>query len=126
MAKRAERVRNNNTETESMYWSKLRSALRRHYRYWKPAMAALKAASRPSKSKNKRLKTEYQCAHCGGWFPRKNVNIDHIEECGSLRCYDDLVPFLQRLTPEDPSAYQVLCVKCHGAKTQLTRKHKKG
>ena len=82
----------------------------------------IKAASRPSQSKNKRLKTEYQCAKCKKWFPRKEVQIDHVVPCGSLKGPDDIAGFLERLTPESTEAYQVLDKKCHKIKTQEERK----
>lgn len=124
MARKVARTRNGGTFTESMYWSAIRSALRAKFRYWKPAVAALNAAKRPSQSRNKRLKHEYQCAKCKKWFPRKDVQIDHIKPCGSLKCEKDIAPFLKRLTPEDPSAYQILHTECHKAKTAKERKEK--
>lgn len=120
MAKVA-RTRNGGTQTESQYWSAIRSALRSKFRYWKPATQALKAAERPSKSTNKRLKYEYKCAKCGKWFKRADVQIDHIIPCGSLRCADDIQAFLERLTPEDSAAFQVLCKKHHSEKTKAER-----
>ena len=122
MAKKAIRTRNGVTWTESVYFSAIRSALRAKFRYWKPAIQALKQAERPSKSKNKRLKYEYQCAKCKKWFPRKEVQIDHVVACGSLKGPDDIAGFLERLTPESTEAYQVLDKKCHKIKTQEERK----
>lgn len=77
---------------------------------------ALDNASRPSESDNKRLKKEYKCAYCHLWFPRKSVEIDHKIQAGSLRCYDDVVPFLIRLTSENVDDYQILCKPCHKIK----------
>lgn len=111
------KTRNGGTMTESQYFSKIRSSLRNGFRYFVPMQMALNKASRPSKSLNKRLKREYQCAKCKEWFPRKEVEIDHIVECGSLKCYEDIVPFLQRLTNEDVNAYQILCKPHHLVKT---------
>lgn len=122
MAKRVKRTRNLATWTESQYFSAIRSALRAKFRYWKPAIAALKAAERPNKSKNKRLKYEYQCAKCRKWFARKDVQIDHIVECGTLKSLDDLPQFVHNLTPESPEAYQVLCKPCHKKRTQAYMK----
>lgn len=111
--------RNAGTMTESQYFSKIRSMLRSGFRYWKPMQLALEAASRPSQNTNKRIKKEYQCAHCKKWFKRADVEIDHIEECGSLQKYEDIVPFIQRLTKEDVNAYQILCKNpCHLNKTK--------
>jgi len=95
---KAPKTRNNFTWSESEYFSRVRSALRRVFRYWIPMQLALKAASRPSQSDNKRLKTEYLCAKCGKWRKRADVQIDHIEECGSLNSYNDIVPFFSVVT----------------------------
>ena len=123
---RVERTHNANTLTESQFFSKIRSALRNAFRYWKPAQIALNAASRPNQDKtNKRLKKQYQCAKCKKWFKRDDVEIDHIIECGSLKCYEDIVPFLKRLIPEDPNAYQILCKKDHIIKTKQFKENEK-
>jgi len=119
------KTRKANTWSEAEYFSRIRSALRSRFRFWIPMQKALEKASRPSQSTNKRIKKEYQCAHCNNWFKRTDVQIDHIEECGSLNCYDDIVPFLKRLTKENISAYQILCKPCHKKKTQLFIKTKK-
>ena len=113
------RTRNMGTQTETEYFSKIRSALRSAFRFWKPMQAALELASRPSKSANKRIKKEYQCACCSKWFQRNKVEVDHIEECGSLTCLDDIAEFIRRLTKEDVSSYQILCKdECHKKKTK--------
>jgi hypothetical protein len=122
---KVERTRNANTWTEAQYFSKIRSALRNAFRFWKPFSICLENASRPYKGTNKLQKKEYQCNHCKNWFPRKNVNIDHIEECGSLKTYDDIVPFIKKLCVEDVSKLQVLCKNCHKQKTSDYLKTKK-
>lgn len=120
------RTRNANTLTESEYFGKIRSGLRKTFMYWKPMMIALKNASRPSQNlENKRLKTEYQCNECKNWYARKNVEINHIVEVGSLRCYEDIVPFIQRLTCEDVENYSILCNDCHRDFTNNSNLEKK-
>jgi ubiquinone/menaquinone biosynthesis C-methylase UbiE len=114
---RVVKTRNNGTMSESQYFSKIRSSLRQAFRYWKPMQNVLEISSRPSQSLNKRLKKEYQCAHCKNWFKRDDVQIDHVEECGSLNKYEDIVPFIIRLTKEEPEAYQILCKQHHKEKT---------
>jgi 5-methylcytosine-specific restriction endonuclease McrA len=122
---RVAKTRNGGKWSEAAYWGAVRSALRRKFAFWQPAMKCLNAAKRPSQSDNKRLKSEYQCAECGKWKPRKEVQIDHVEECGSLKCYEDIAPFLKRLTPEDISAFQILCKKCHQIRTNQQRQKRK-
>ena len=117
--------RNGETMTESQYFSKIRSILRSGFRYWKPMQLALEAASRPSQSLNKRIKKEYHCNHCKKWYKRADVEIDHKIECGSLSTYEDIVPFIQRLTKENIDAYQILCKPCHKLKTDAFRQLKK-
>jgi hypothetical protein len=122
----APKTRNHNTWSEGEFFSRIRSALRRTFRYWKPMQLALDKASRPSQSSNKRIKKEYQCAKCGKWSKRADVQIDHIEECGSLNTYHDIIPFIERLTKENVDAYQILCKEtCHKDKTKAYLNSKK-
>jgi|FLOH01.1.fsa_nt_gi 5-methylcytosine-specific restriction endonuclease McrA len=117
MGRRVARTRNNGEWTESQYWSAIRSALRLKFRYWKTAQQSLVNARRKYKGKSKRQKYEYNCNECKDWFKRKDVEIDHIIPVGSLKCLEDLAGFVERLTPEKVSAYQILCKKCHLIKT---------
>jgi 5-methylcytosine-specific restriction endonuclease McrA len=126
MAKsRVEKTRNGNTWTEARYFQQIRSALRNAFRYYKPFQEALEKSSRPSQSLNKRLKKEYQCAHCLKWFKRSDIEIDHIQECGSLNSYEDIVPFIKRLAVEDSSLLQILCKEDHKIKTKSYLQRKK-
>lgn len=115
---RVARTRNLQTETESGHMGRIRSALRRLSRFWKPALAALDAVRRPYVGPNKRLKHEYKCAVCKKWFQRKLVEINHKVPCGTLRSYEDVPSFLERLFCEDTAGYSVLCKECHKAETK--------
>jgi hypothetical protein len=115
---RVPKTHNAGTMTESAYFSKIRAILRNGFRYFKPMQLALEKASRPSQSENKRLKKEYFCSKCHKWFKRADVEIHHLEECGSLQCYEDIVPFIKRLTVEDVNGYSILCKLCHKEVTQ--------
>lgn len=115
---RVPRTRNAGTMTESQYFSRISAALRDAFRFWKPMTSALSKVRRPYNGKNKLIKFEYQCAKCKSWFIRTQVQIDHIIPCGSLRSYDDIVPFIIRLTEENENGYQVLCKKDHMEKTK--------
>lgn len=121
----APKTRNNGTFSESQYFQKIRSALRNGFRYYKPMMQALELASRPNQSSNTRLKKEYLCNECENWFPRKAVQVDHKIACGSLSCYEDIVPFIKRLTAENVSDYQILCSSCHSIKTAQEKEERK-
>ena len=119
IAKRVERTRNAGTWTEAQYFSAIRSALRRQFRYWKPATNAKQLARRKYEGENKRQKWEYLCACCNIYFSDKEVQIDHIIPVGSLKTLEDLKGFIERLTPED--GFQVMCKGCHQEKTNRER-----
>ena len=120
--KRGSKTRNGNTWTEAQYWGAIRSALRSKFRYWVPLVNAKLKLRRPSQSNNTRLKWEYPCKICGGWFPEKMIQVDHIVPCGSLNSASDIEGFLNRLTVEDEQMFQVLCKTCHKEKTKKERK----
>ncbi len=114
-----ELVRNCNTMTEAEYFAMILSALRSTTRFWKPCLKVLEASKRKSESSNKRLKYEYICAYCSGWFARKLVQIDHIVPCGGINSYDKIVPWLLKAHVE--TGFQVLCKDCHKQKTNEER-----
>lgn len=120
---RVPRTRNNETMTESAFWGSIRSALRQKSRWWKPAAEAKLRARKAYKGPNKRRKWEYKCAKCKKYFMEKEINVDHIVPAGTLRCYDDLPGFVERLFCE-VDGLQVLCNPCHDKKTQQERKNK--
>jgi 5-methylcytosine-specific restriction endonuclease McrA len=113
---RVPRTRADNTMTEAQFWSFIRSNLRLMSRKWAPRRHALAACRRPSQSENKRLKFEHQCSQCLQWFPQKQVEVDHIVPAGSLRSFEDIPGFVQRLFCE-ADGLVVLCEQCHQVKT---------
>lgn len=119
------KTRNLNTWTEAKYFSTIRSALRKAFQYYKPMQEALNLASRPYVGTNKLQKKEFQCNECKQWFKRADVQIDHIQELGELRAYSDVVPFIQKLTTENVSDYQILCKPHHLVKTLKARDERK-
>lgn len=83
------------------------------------------AAKRNYQGDNKRQKFEYQCAQCGNWFPQKEVQVDHIIPTGTLKSYEDLPGFVERLFV-GVEGLQVLCTNtCHAAKTAQEREDRK-
>lgn len=103
---------NNGRWTRARYFGFIRSALRSASRKWQPIHDARKAARRPYHGPNKRRKWEYQCAVCGKWFAGKEVQVDHIEPVGTLKRYDDLPAFVERLFCEQ-EGLRVVCKPCH-------------
>jgi hypothetical protein len=120
---RVQKTRAGGTWTESRYWTFIRSALRQAWSKYPVRYQVLNDARRPFSGNDKRTKWEYQCNECKEWHKAKDVQVDHIESAGSLKCYEDLPAFVQRLFCEADNL-QVMCKPCHHVKTQEERKKK--
>jgi len=120
--KRGEKCRAGNTWTEARYFQFIRTALRGAFSRYPVRFQARKLAERTVTGK--RHKYEYKCAECKKWHKGKDVQVDHINPCGSLRTYKDLPAFVERLFCE-VDGLQVLCKSCHHTKTQAERAAKK-
>lgn len=103
--------------SESAFWGFIKSALRQKSRWWRPVREVKLAARRPNQSDNPRLKWEFQCSCCKGWFPDKETQVDHITPVGSLKGPEDLPGVVSRMFVEK-DGLQVLCASCHSAKTE--------
>lgn len=94
---RVPRTRAGGRWTEAAFWSYVRSGLRRMSTTWPPRQAIMQNGRRPYTGPNKRQKWEHQCELCGGWFSAKEIQVDHINPCGKLTCYEDLPRFVATL-----------------------------
>jgi hypothetical protein len=109
---RVPKTRASGTWTEASFWSFLRSGLRRLSMRWPPIQYVLLSARREYKGPNKKQKWEYKCFTCKDWFPRKQVQVDHINDCGTLKTYEDLIEFVSTLFCEEDELI-ILCKECH-------------
>jgi hypothetical protein len=109
---RVPRTRAGGEWTEAAFWGFIRSGLRQLSRRWPPIHKAADERKRPNESGNKKFKWQYQCDCCREWYYRKEVQVDHIEPCGSLKSFADLSEFADRLFCES-DGLRVLCSKCH-------------
>lgn len=98
----------------------LRSALRSASRRYPTLYEALAAAKEPYKGKNPRQKYQYRCASCNGAFSGKEVSIDHIVDCGTMKDWGDVEGFVKRLFC-NADGLQVLCSPCHDVKTYQSK-----
>ena len=99
------------TLTTAGFFGLIRSALRRLSIRWKPRTEYLNSVRRP-KINGGRSKFEYQCKSCQSWFIKASIEVDHIIPCGSLRSFEDIGPFIQRLLCEK-DGFRALCKACH-------------
>ena len=105
----------------SNFYVWLRSQLRRVSRRWPPVYQALALAKVPYVGDNKRKRWLYKCANCLGLFDGKQVAIDHVQPCGTLKSKEDIAAFVENLFCEVDNL-QVLCSTCHDIKTLSERK----
>lgn len=118
---RVGRTRAGNEWTEAGFFGWLRSGFRRMSLRWPPIVRqALERARRKYVGPNTKQKWEYCCAECSGWFMRKSVAVDHVVAVGSLRSFDDVRGFVERLFVE-ADGLRVVCVACHELRTQRDR-----
>jgi len=117
MGRRVERTRAGGQWTESRYFGFIRSTLRRAFTRY-PVKHQVKINNRRIKKGSKRF--EYQCEACRGWFPNSQIEVDHINPAGSLKTFDDLPGFVERLFCEEDNL-QLICKPCHLKKTKEER-----
>lgn len=122
-ARGAELTRASNTLTESEFFGRIISAIRRLTMYWKPKNDYLLTIRRPYSGTDKRIKWEYQCVNCLWWCKRTEIECDHIVPVGSFKCFNDAPGYLERAFAEK-EGYQALCKECHLAKTNWQRSTK--
>lgn len=105
--------------SESKFWQFIRSALRRAWMRFPKRYEALQKARREYKGENKRQKYEYQCNVCKEWFKATDVQVDHKIPAGSLKGYEDLPGFVERLFCNE---LQIICKPDHKIKTAKERR----
>lgn len=104
--------RNAGTMTEVQFFQWIRQILRKASIYWKPISQVRKESQVQYKGPNKRRKYSYICSNCKKEYPSTEINVHHIIECGSLKSFEDLPGFVERLFIEK-EGLTVLCKKCH-------------
>ena len=117
---RVPKTRCSETMTEAAFFSFIRSGLRQKSQKWKPAYDAKKLAQRPYTGEDKRTRFVYLCDICNNLFKDKDVQIDHIIPCGSLKSFEDISGFCERLFCE-VGGYRILCSDCHQVVTNDSR-----
>ena len=112
---RVPRTRAGGEWTEASFMGWIRSGLRRLSLRWPPRKQTELAARRRYTGPNARRTWEYLCAECGCWCAGKDIQVDHIEEIGTLKTFQDLPKFCERLFCEK-EGLRVLCAECHQAR----------
>jgi len=71
-----------------------------------------------AKIRARRSRGKYECAECNALFGPKLIEVDHIVPVVPITGWDNLEKYVERhlVTPDQ---LQVLCKKCHTAKSAL-------
>lgn len=101
--------------TKAGFWGWFRSGLRRMSLTWPPLRDIMRRDRRPYSGPDKRTKWEHRCELCGGWFPAKQIEVDHVEPCGQLRDWSDLERFAKTLFCEAENLRKT-CEGCNQAR----------
>jgi hypothetical protein len=109
---KVQKPRNAGTMTDVQFFQWIRQILRKSSLYWKPISQVRKEAQVPYKGPNKRRKYSYICSKCGKEYPATEINVHHKIECGTLKSFEDLPGFVERLFCEK-ELLCVLCKTCH-------------
>lgn len=64
--------------------SQVRNMLRRAWSRDPNRYRTIRECRRDYKGENKRQRFEYQCNMCKQWFKQSEIQVDHIEPCGSF------------------------------------------
>nr|DAF32084.1 MAG TPA: HNH endonuclease [Caudoviricetes sp.] len=105
--------------TESKFQSFIKSTLRKGTTRWPPKYEVLNAAKRGKMVNDStgRLAEHYECAHCHGVFPAKEVQVDHIESVIPLTGFISWDDVIKRMFCQ-ADGLQVLCKTCHAIKSK--------
>lgn len=112
--------------TTAKFWGTIRSDLRKRWMYFPERKKALIAA-RVGKLVNERTGRKcihVKCTECEGLFLEKECDVDHKIDVGSLKCFEDMPGFMDRLFCKSEDL-KILCKACHQEKTNAKRRRKK-
>ena len=108
--------------TEAKFWSYLRGALRRSL--WSKSPMKLKfksqTATPPPEDYKGRGKKGHICALTGEWVMTSKSEVDHKVGNVSLRCEDDIIPFIIHLLATDDEM-QIVQKDAHRVKSYADR-----
>ena len=115
------------TWSTARYFGFIRSALRQAFNRYpvkysvikgaavdRAAVGVYKTGKRAGCQKTVKM---YECAQCHCFWRQVDIQVDHIIPAGSLKSFDDLGPWTERLLC-GADGLQILCKDCHSIKTK--------
>lgn len=101
------------TKTKSEFFGLFRSAIRKIWMYSAIRREAIKRA--------KVAPNQYLCANCNERFKSNEIDVNHINGCGSLKEFEDFSPFISAMFNENIDGLEILCKNCHKEFTRLNK-----
>lgn len=99
------------------FYTYLRGCLRKAWSRNPVKLEVLKAQRRQIANPNPKGKKATvwgaTCAMCGGVFPLKDIQVDHILAAGTLTCKEDIPGFIERLLFVNKDDLRTVCKKCN-------------
>jgi hypothetical protein len=109
-------------KTEAEWWSYLRGVLRRGWTHCPIKVEFIKKNRKRIMNEKGREIWGGKCAICQAEFPSKSLNVDHIEDAGSLKSMGDISPFVQGLFMCGNANFQYVCTGCHKIKNHASKR----
>ena len=113
------------------FWGFIRSGLREKFNRYPVKYEVIKAAAKDIETgevykggkKEGQAKTVkmYKCVGCEVMHRATEIQVDHKVPAGSLKSFDDLKGFAERLFC-GPEGLQIMCKVCHKTKTKEDNK----
>jgi hypothetical protein len=100
----------NGTKTRSEFFSGFRSYLRRLWMWGDPLRKEVLAKVK--------VGSKYYCYKCEKLHIKKNIEVNHIEQVGSLKDFCDIQVFYERLFVSDINLIEAICKECHAKITK--------
>lgn len=103
-----------------------RQAVRKRWMHCNQKLHYLESCRVPDTDSNTRRKWKYQCAMCGGWFKKDEVDVDHIEGEKSFVNWDQAFEYASSILDVGRKDLQLLCngdteTNCHRVKSTCER-----
>lgn len=103
-------------KTQAAYFAWVRGQIRRGLWSRNPIKNYIKRQARKPAPKGSRAKFVITCEFCRKDHAQTKIEVDHIIPAGSLKNWEDIGPFMQRML--NPSGgYRLLCKPCHKTHT---------
>lgn len=111
-------------KSQAAYFTWLRGNLRRIWMR-SPISNRFKSSlcrkPKPSDGVSKRVKSVGDCSRCGKVFAKSSLEVDHVIPAGSIRCWEDVAGFVERLLGCASKHLRLICKPCHKIVTHAER-----